>query len=154
MTTMNIVSVGDLPGGDETIKQCVDKNMSFFKQIQDHLRSDEVFEPEIQIHAISVSTIIMVQLQVNETHVTRIQDIARRNRLEHNIPRPFHITIGYLYRELDNENRTAIEKELNGIFSTLLEEYSVKKFIIKPHQLTYFNDMTAFIPWDGIANPF
>jgi hypothetical protein len=120
-----------------------------FQNINKKLESDE-FHPQITIIKPSVADTIKLIVKLNKDEKRRIQKWSKEFDLEENVPNPFHITLGYLYRNIPKEIRIAILAQVQKITKDAIGGYHQLEF----PKLTFFKDMLEFVSWDGQTNPF
>ncbi|WP_133137905.1 DUF1868 domain-containing protein [Legionella rowbothamii] len=131
----------------------IDKNLTFFQLMHEHLLMFLNFSPSItQSTKIITKPVLQLVVDIPTAQKDKIVSIASFFNLTENIAFPFHITLGYQHKALNHTEHEKIEKTLSANVHKLMLSNTVPS--LKPPTLSYFNDMTAFIPWDGRINPF
>ncbi|WP_133137619.1 DUF1868 domain-containing protein [Legionella rowbothamii] len=151
MTTYNLF-VQNHTSEDQWL-EFIDKNLTFFQLMHEHLLMFLNFSPSIiQSTKIITKPVLQLVVDISPVQKEKIVSIASFFNLSKNIAFPFHITLGYQLKELNHADQEKIEKTLWANVHKLMLPDTVLS--LKPPTLSYFNDMTAFIPWDGRINPF
>jgi hypothetical protein len=97
---------------------------------------------------------ILLKLDLPEEQLKANSELASRMGLLDKLPDPqYHITLAYLYNDIDERELPRVKNEFVSLITKVLDGYHSPILLNKP-LLTYFNDMTAFIPWSGDINPF
>lgn len=129
--------------------------MPFFKRLHEALHERE-FKPEISFVEVNTSSTIHIVVSLPKEQQDIINDIAKEFDMESNVPFAFHITLAYQYEMIDEASIGEVRLELTKVRDAINTILAAKTspLVIEPPKLTYFNDMTAFIPWDGKTSPF
>jgi hypothetical protein len=151
MTTTNLFVEQQLPR-NITLKQFVDERILFFQRVYTELNGNSL-NPVVKVKDVSVSRAIQLRLMLEDEQINKITNLAESFNLQENVPSYFHITLAYLYRELPQEKRKQIQDELDRIVLEYLPNPN-QTFTLNPPQLCFFQDMKAFLPWDGSFNSF
>jgi hypothetical protein len=71
------------------------------------------------------------------------------------VPRTHHISLGYPYRKFENKiKEKQFTEEFQNIFVDVFSsDWQSARFTANQPRLCFYNDMTAFIPWDATAPP-
>lgn len=130
--------------------QFITKNLPHYKKINQTLQKNPIY-PSIEKMQVNVDWCISLSLFLSKKHVAQIEEMAEALNIEETIPPVFHFTLAYPRpnRKISKEVSEQIIKELNGVI-----EKTAVPFEIAEAKLCYFNDMTAFLPWDAENNPF
>jgi len=127
----------------------IEKNLPVFQKIH-ALTTEQAFHPEITIDKLFTSKrVIYLELKLLDDHHSIVRSVAQNVKIEEKIPPEFHITLGYAYQPVDDATLELICQELK----TNLTCFG-KTFILDSPKICYFNDMTAFIPFDFQKSPF
>ncbi|KTD51286.1 DUF1868 domain-containing protein [Legionella quateirensis] len=148
MTALNLFTERAI--GSEKWKDFIISNTLFFKAIQTAFECN-AFCPEVRIDSLKVSRTIKLVVSVPSVQKKAIDDIAKRFELKRKIPHPFHITLAYRFKTIDKKIEHEIEHQLNKSLEHFLIGRTV---LLNPPELCFFNDMSAFIPWDASSFPF
>jgi hypothetical protein len=152
MTTTNLFQEQGLPSEEKSMRDFIDFRLSWFKRVSEALEADR-FYPQVTVQNSSARSVIVLSLRLENVQASKISDIAGKFGQQSKIPNPLHVTLAYLYKELPLETQIEIEQELKRILRESLSDQS-QVFTLKAPKLCFFQDMTAFIPWDGLFNPF
>ena len=96
--------------------------------------------------------LLIVNLEATQND--KLHEVAKLSNIEEKFPCPYHITFGYRYNALSNEDLMELEIEVNAIFNTVYDKHNRRQLTLEPTKLCFFNDMTSFEPWDADTNPF
>lgn len=152
MTTHNLYTKEHTPTPHGWNK-FIDDNLAFFETLQNQISTLLDFSPEITISGhIITDNVIQLVVEVPEMQHEKINNLAEFFNIQHLMPPVFHVTLAYQYKELDQISKNKIALDLSNQISALLP--LTPPLHMYPPALTYFNDMTQFIPWDGTFNPF
>ena len=146
MTTNDIYTEARDGGSDW--KGFITKDMERWQRLFKVL-NEKAFNPEITIEDLVVQGVVLFELKLNEEQHSIIKSVAEEFNISHKIPPVFHITLGYKYKAAEETVMNEIKKQLESTLTCL-----GKKFTLDVPKLCYFNDMTAFIPWDAEEYPF
>lgn len=150
MTTLNLYTQED--DGHDDWKGFIEKQLPFFQRLHSALIS-KAFKPKININTLVVSDTIQLYLQLPTAQENKVITIADEFAVQQKIPKVFHITLAYRFKDSDetsNENiKQTIATQLDKQFAT-----RANSFYLEPATLCFFNDMTAFKPWNAKADPF
>lgn len=151
MTTINLYTQSGQ--SNKTWGDFINGHLDWFQDLRKSIDSTS-FMPHIAVEEATVpgyALLILVRLAENEAKI--IKDTAIPRQLENQIPGVFHITVGYVYSG-SVEQANLIQEKANSILKNLLSQRQSSEFTLESPKLCYFNDMLAFIPWNGIASPF
>ncbi|KTD32264.1 hypothetical protein Lmor_2202 [Legionella moravica] len=148
MTALNLFT--ERAVGSGRWKDFLISNTPLFKTIQTAFEHNK-FCPEVSIESLEVSRTVKLVVRLPLAQKQVINDIAHQFDLKSKIPHPFHITLAYRYKRVDRQRELDIEHQLQESLAPLLIGHS---FLLNPPTLCFFNDMNAFIPWDGTYVPF
>ena len=107
------------------------------------------------IGLVVIDSVIQLQIKLTEKDHESIINLFKTLGLENQVPSFLHITLAYQFKPFNDlsKNLAEVDSEIN----VLLNDY----FLKNGHQislnipiLTYFENMTQFIEWDGKENPF
>lgn len=129
----------------------IDKNLSFFHILKEHIELFLKFSPVIQCKRVITYPVLQIIVDILPEQKEQIEGIGAFFNLKEQIAYPFHITLGYQYKPLNESEQKQIGEELLAYLNTL-SPHSVLS--LQPPTLCYFNDMTSFVPWNGSVNPF
>jgi hypothetical protein len=154
-TTMVVKHERDFRGSKEDFLTNLNQSLDFYSFLNESLeRVDRV--PTISFRAtddpIGVNTCISYIVSIDQRMAKEINLVAQRHKLQKRVPKHFHITLAYLYKEISEEERERISLEIRRKLGQLMEEFP--EIQLERAQLCFHRDMTAFIPWDGRRNPF
>jgi len=116
----------------------------FFSQLSDVIKQD-LFTPVITYSGLRVDGSVHIMVSLDETSKEKVEALAKYYGYQHNLPRHFHMTLGYQYKHLKNKELDALKLELAPFIQDCFRNMSVA---LEPAQVCYFDDMTAFVPWD------
>ena len=128
------------------------KNRGFFHQLDDFCKKNQ-FVPEIEMIEVDVSASIRLHLRLPEHQKNLIRSFAHQFNLTARMPDVFHMTLGYKYSPCSLSQRQAIQDELQQGLFDIIHSYTEPLRLLTP-TLSYFQNMTAFVPWDGQDYPF
>lgn len=149
VTTINLYTK---KGIKEDWKKFIDQNLSWFQKLNEKHRVFNNLKVRGLIPKVGGQTIrLTVKLEAEDEK--KILSMAKDFRLEKNVPDEFHITLGYSFKNMRGPEKSKIQIELNTLLNNIIDTY-VEPITLDPPQLTLFNNMTDFIPWDGSKNPF
>jgi hypothetical protein len=123
-----------------------DRRLSQYQGIYNHLQEQSI-EPSVTMSHISTRSGILLELSVENYDEcmalrTALRDIAGLNTP----PYTFHVTLAYRNKDSYTKECAAQLRKFTKTLSSLLR--GMKLQVGKP-RLTYFNDMTVFLDWDG-----
>jgi len=150
MTAINLYTEAAI--GSKRWKDFVTNNEIFFQSLQKDFKN-RAFEPQISVESIGVSGAIKLLVKLPEEQSQIIHEIAKKYNLQSEIPHEYHITLAYQIKYLEKSALRKIKEELQQKLNELLSLHSDPLFLDAPN-LCFFNDMTAFTPWDGAQFPF
>lgn len=126
---------------------------TFFSQLSSAIEQG-VFTPVITYSGLRVDGAIQAIVTLDENSKKRVEALAEHYGYQRNVPRHFHMTLGYQYKPLNNKDLDALKSDLAPFIQDFFKNMRVA---LEPAQLCYFDDMTAFIPWrnhqDRILHP-
>lgn len=138
--------------GRKKWEQFIVSHTEDFKLLKDSLEQ-RAFNPEVIIESVDVDRTIKLVLDLPVEQKKIILEIARKHNLLKKIPHPFHITLAYRYKEIDEQLRLDFESVLKSNLSKLVKEYKAIYSLNQP-KLCYFHDMNGFTPWNISEYPF
>lgn len=150
MTTTHLFN--QMTIGENKWKEFIDINKIFFQSLIDELRQN-AFHPVISIESIHLDGVLQLMVSLPREQNTIIENIAAKYGLQHKVPDVFHITLAYQYKYLPPIQLDSLSIELNQKIGTIFNTHQVE-LNFNPPTLCYFNDMTKFIPWDGLEYPY
>lgn len=148
MTTNNLFTAKK-DGGDDW-EAFINQNLTIFQRLHYYLKAN-AFNPQITITTTIVEGVIQLIGELPKDQIVIINAFASEFDLRDRIPSVFHITLAYQYKNIPIEALNAIKKQLTEKLKHILTSQPLQ---LNPPQLCYFNDMTAFITWDGSSSPF
>lgn len=101
----------------------------------------------LTMDTIVVSDVIQLHGYLPAPQHEAIVALASQFQLEDKLPRVFHVTLAYRYRCPAARRAQAMTHRINDRLQTLLQANSFTWSLQSPG-LYWFDDMTAFIPWD------
>lgn len=111
------------------------------------------FTPSASLQKITVGTTLKLVLTIQDDHRKIITEIAEAHKIQDKIPTPFHVTLGYLYRDIPEEKLAQLKYALTKIVGALRQKYDTD-FQFDIPRLCSFSDMKNFVPWNCQVNPF
>ncbi|MFZ9596752.1 MAG: DUF1868 domain-containing protein [Bdellovibrionia bacterium] len=151
MTTTNLYTEKDRYAG--SWNDFISSHLPVFASLYKRLESAQ-FEPQVHMEKLAVAgTIKIVVRFLNEEQENTVRKIAKEFNQEPKIPNPFHITMGYLYQDLESDTKQEIEQELQRITQKILASHP-EPLTLEVPKLSYFFDMLDFFPWEAKRNPF
>lgn len=149
MTTCNLYTKTEYP---RNWLSFISEKLPDFQKFNEELASTQ-FTPSISIKQINLFPVLQLMLTLPPEQEAITQHFADKFGLQNRVPNVFHITLAYGYREIRTEEHfKVIQSEIHNL-TALCQQYD-KKILLSPPQLTFFNNMGQFIPWDGSNNPF
>lgn len=150
MTAVNLFTEAVV--GSEHWKHFIFGKIKFFHSLRRALESDS-FKPQITFEEVEICGALQIRVSLPQAQLVKIQKIAKEFSIEEKIPEFFHVTLAYQFKFLEQEKLEQIKVFLKQEFSSELE-FSKLNFILNEPRLCSFEDMTAFIPWNGVGYPF
>lgn len=138
--------------GKENWKSFVLDKLDFFQSLNETLKN-QAFNPIITFDSINVTGVINISVNLYEEHVDIINNIAKKFDIISGVPKPFHITLAYRNKNIDQNVADEIKKQLTEEITDLTKLYR-NQIIFNSPKLCYFNDMKEFIPWNATEYPF
>lgn len=129
----------------------IDNNLNFFKSLTFMLKNQKGFEATVESNVI-VGDVIQLVLDLSNHLKARLHSFGSSFGIHDLKPYLFHITLGYRYKDISLEDLALIKNHVQEAISTFFGQS--KKLSFQAPRLTYFNDMTKFIDWNGQSNPF
>jgi hypothetical protein len=152
MTTINLFTEDATSVSPAEWTRFVAGRLTWFQELNTELNS-QTFQPVITYQGVTVSGSVGLIVQMPQEMEDRVLTLAQRRLLTGQVPRFFHITLGYQYKEIAPQVRKQLANQLREEIGKIFDSYTQPLILDEP-QLCYFNDMTAFVPWDGNWNPF
>lgn len=149
MTTLNLFTEQETKSANWV--EFVDSKRDFFQMIDAKLKSQE-FHPQVQILRPEAAGTIHLIVRMDGQHKSKVLAFGREASLPHKVPNPFHITLGYLFTKITQDQKREVEFEVQKLVSQAFGPEPA--LVLDSPRLCFFNDMVAFIPWDGKSNPF
>jgi hypothetical protein len=147
MTTINLLTQQMLPQNEWD--GMIDTKLRWMQQLH-HALAANGFSPKVELERVQVSGVIIVYLRLDEEQKEAVRKLAKEFNIEQCVSDPYHVTIGYKYAATTDQQIAELYTALGDIFTRRMKH---RMFFDVP-KLCYFQDMTAFIPWDGQSNPF
>lgn len=163
VTTNNLFTENDEITHDD-FAGFIDENLVKFQKLHKLLESEGFkFVPIVIVDHIEVQKSITLSVRLVEEQLEIIRAVCRRmisvggdfmlgekGCLLSLIPKKFHITLAYRYREVASEDLPAMEQLRKHILKLMMK----KKIKLQPPALCYFSSMEEFLSWDAKKNPF
>ncbi len=150
MTTMNLFTEkGNKP---ENWKEFVTNQLPLFQYLNKRLQA-QAFYPHVTLDKPTVSGTIKLAVHLDAQETSKVYSLAKEFSHEKDVPVPFHITLGYLYKDMTQEVRDQITTQLLKIVNEVWRSNS-KPIVLDLPKLCYFRDMQEFVSWSGDFNPF
>lgn len=153
MTTNNLFTKHEYK---QAWKSFVDDNLPKFKDLNLKL-IDKAFQPKVKLEKIIAKKTVKIILKLDSEHSAIISRVGQEHGVADKIPPVFHLTLGYLYKDISGTKLQLFQNQLAEALPKLLEKYHYPKgrdFLLQQPKLRYFNTMMEFIPWDAKSNPF
>jgi hypothetical protein len=151
MTTLNMYVA-------ETIanwSQFVSERLPFFQSVHKETENHAFLPQVLSIRPEFRGGVLLLHIDIPSDQRKLNFELATKFDMTNYLPNPqFHITLGYIYRKIEGKDCPEIAKEYEDIINRVLSSYNTVPIVLEPPHLTYFPDMTSFIPWDGTFNPF
>ncbi len=128
----------------------IDRSLSYFQDLGTCVNSHK-FDPQISFSSVEREGAIQVVVNLLHDQDRMIHTIAHQVDRTPAVPSEFHITLAYQYNmgvTIPKRIWAEIQQNILLVFKDL------PPITLAPPRLCYFESMTAFIPWDGKANPF
>jgi hypothetical protein len=131
-------------------KEFLGKKLDWFKKFHKALKIEDI-RPQIKLAYINVENTMGIIVTPSAASVEKIYAFGRKFNVENKIPKPFHITLAYLYKDITVSNKIQIKYKADEVFKKLIKKYRYqdKEITLSPASLRYFNTMKNFTPWDG-----
>ncbi|MDR3501000.1 MAG: DUF1868 domain-containing protein [Legionella sp.] len=142
MTTNNLYTQSDDANNWPTLL-----NDERFQHLHAKLMANS-FTPTAKIVAIKASYALQLNLILPQSQYELLKVIADEFGIQNKIPKTFHVTLAYAYKELSDTQ--IISTEIEQLASLCLK----KALTLQPARLCFFHDMQQFFSWDGKSNPF
>ena len=133
-------------------KQFVRSNLSFFQSIHTSFQ-DQAITPMIQIETTKIAGVIQLLLRLPQEQDSTIHRIATKFNVDKQVPKVFHITLAYPFKSIESSQAKLMEELIKTDIEKIFAKYG-NVITLEPPKLCYFNDMKAFIPWNGDKSPF
>lgn len=151
MTTMSLETeqqIGNSWG------QFIIKSLPHYKKIKQTLQKNPIY-PSIKQLEVNIDHCISLTVILPQEQYAQIEEIAGTLNIEKTIPGVFHITLAYPRpnKKISKEVSEQLQAEITSKLNTIVGKTKFPLEIAKA-KLCYFNDMTAFFPWDAEDNPF
>jgi hypothetical protein len=133
-------------------KEFIRQKNKFFQQISTRFDKENI-QPTITMESMVIDFAIQLVVSLPKEQQAIIQEVANTFNLNDHVPEKFHITLGYQYQWYETGDDAL---EVNNHLHSILSEFQTQNqcFTLEKPRLCYFNDMTAFTPWDGKGFPF
>ncbi|MDX2346833.1 MAG: DUF1868 domain-containing protein [Legionella sp.] len=151
MTAINLFT--EYSEGSNQWGDFVRQNQPFFQSL-DATLTQENFEPTVSVQALNVRGALQIIVRLPKQFEDVIQRIASENKVSFGIPQNFHITLGYQFKALASERLEALTNQLKSNIVSILRGHQITTITLNAPKLCFFNDMTAYTPWDGKSFPF
>ena len=150
MTTINLFTKKNTSGNWNSF---LEDQLPWFQKLNEKLKIDS-FKPQvIKVEPEMFGQTIHLLIQLGTPQKEKIISLAKELSLVKKVPNRFHLTLGYLYRDISDKNRKVVKKEFKLLINHILNPSPDSIEFLEP-KLCYFQDMLDFIPWDGKVNPF
>ncbi|WP_131781741.1 hypothetical protein [Legionella gresilensis] len=123
-----------------------------FKKLFNYLQENQ-FCLQITLKEVSISETFHLRVSISPNQDELITKMAEQFDLISNIHRPFHITFGYLYKDIPIVHKQNLLQEISENLNKLFI-HSGKIFTLNSPSLCIYKDMTNFIGWNGESYPF
>lgn len=162
MTTINLFTEIDAKRANQTLVDYVDSRMDWLKDLKNDTDGLYKIEPRSPLGLPFADSTIGYEVAWDadqDDEAMQVINLARKYNVVNKIPPWYHVTLAYQYKvPLDDREK----KELDVVRkSTKLELDKIRQNLGKVTVLSfyqakvcYFNDMTRFIPWEGLKSPF
>ncbi len=147
MTTMNLFTQAKV--GSELWKSYIDDRLPWLQSLNRQISASPIFA-QGRILGPKFGATIALEIKLSLKDRTTIMELAESLGLSKKVPPYFHVTLGYAYREIPTKD----QEKIRIAVAKLVEELIGKNIRFEMPQLTYFNDMTEFVPWNAKTNPF
>lgn len=149
MTTINL----DVEAKTPQWLEYIDAKLPWFRSLHQEVELNSFNPSVLSIEPLFLGSILLLRLQLPPEQIEANERIVSKFSIRDRLPQYYHITLGYQYRSFDEVTSLSLQREFTSITSECLKSYRKPVILDAPH-LTYFNNMTAFIPWDATENPF
>jgi len=150
MTTINLFTKEGTAGNWNSF---VEERLPWFQKLNERLKVS-AFRPQVaKVEPELSGQTIKLLIQLVPSQGEKINFLAKEFSLEKNVPAPFHVTLGYLYKDITDKNKKEVKAEFESLINNILKSYS-KPIVFQEPKLCYFQDMNKYIPWDGKYNPW
>lgn len=152
LTSLNLET--KFPNLDKDWDEFISRKLFWFRHLNQHI-VDANLSARVSLASIRGLTGLSIEVKVDQAFRNKTTKLAQEFDLEKKVPVFFHIGLGYLKNEISKVDHGLMLQEINKVFNNLLEEkgYLQKILTLKQANLSYFPDMTAFIPWNAQNNP-
>lgn len=153
MTTTNLYT--DKFDGKGDWMGLINRNLPMFSAM--HRRLEQMaFAPRARLDKVAADRTVKLVVTLSPEQTKTIENFADDYGIRNKIPPHFHITLGYLYKDIPNEILQRLRKQLITTVTALKKRHPRKplEFQLQSARLRYFNDMTSFPLWNGEHNPF
>ena len=131
----------------------MEDQLPWFRKLNERLKIG-LFKPQvIKVEPELSGQTIQLLIQLGTPQKEKIISLAKELSLVNKVPNRFHLTLGYLYRDISDKNKKVVKKEFKLLINHILNPSLDSIEFLEP-KLCYFQDMVYFIPWDGKINPF
>lgn len=108
--------------------------------------NNQIFQPEARLSTCETNGGLQVHLDLPKDQSSIIETIADNFNISQGLPYLWHITLAYQYKQLPpNISHDAVAATLMRVVHSVLHDDLI---VFDPPKLCYFEDMTAFYPWD------
>ena len=150
MTAINLFTEAGI--GSANWKQFLHSRGKFFLALRQAFEQHP-FQPKITLDSVIANGALQLLVTIPKEQEQIISDIAREFQVEINVPARFHITLGYQFKYLEHSELKAIREYLEKQFKTN-PDLQKSQLTLDVPKLCFFEDMTAFIPWNAVGYPF
>ncbi len=150
MTTLNLFT--EEWDGQGKWKSFVSTSLPWIRRLNLKIQANAI-ESQATLEESSVTGVIMLNLKMGSQQKEVLYRPAREFGLMNQVPRTFHITLGYLFKKISSKTLEQIKTVVNRAVVQTMVFYGDTIQFDSP-KLSSFRDMTDFQPWDGEKNPF
>lgn len=148
MTTMNLFTNDE----QRIVWDMLFANLDWFQKLHEANQLQK-FYPHSTITGHHASTVIILLLEVDPDSKEEIFSVAEKFSLQNKVPPVFHVTLAYAFKAAPVHDLKLINTELKSIIQGSIKSHP-SPLQFEKAKLTYFDDMTEFLEWDGKTNTF
>lgn len=151
MTAIPICNAMNTPTPD--FHEYILNELAYFQKFHQHTEYPEQ-EIKIIVSNSRCNHVIQLIVDIPEALKKIINDVAEKTNLIDEVPKHFHITLGYQKKYGNHYAPQLIENIVEHYIEEALSESEDRSLIIVPPQLCYYKSMEQFTPWDCSSSPF